>query len=479
MDRNFFKTRWSIIVSILICSVFYYLINPFTLDPKQCSVTTIALLMISLWISEAMPLAIVSLIPMLTLPLLGLMKWDELSTAYSSPMIYLFMGGFILSLAIEKWQLHRRIALNIIQYSGTRSNRIILGFIIATGFISMWLSNTATTMMMFPIALAIIKMMEHAHPNHPQIKNFGISILIVIAYASNFGGIATIIGTPPNVAFNSFLDNHYHQNISFVKWMMICGPLSIVILGILYIVISKIMFPIAIEDSVEVREYFQQEINLLGKMTDQEKKVLLVFLLTAGMWITKDLWNQILPVKLDDTWIALFGALLLFIIPADQDKALLDWSDAQKMSWGILLLFGGGIALANALDKVGVLQIIGNAISSFSYLGPSMILLLVIVISIFLSEVMSNVAQVIVLSPIVVSIADSMQMSGFQLGLAMTLAASCASMLPMGTPPNAIAFSSGLIPINSMLKTGFVMNLICIVLIFIFCQFVMPLVVGL
>lgn len=463
------------IIAVVFIVWVYWFVNPLSFTSEQVFVSAIALLMIAFWTLELLPLPVVALFPILIFPYHDVLSWDSISKAYSNPMIFLFMGGFFLSLAIEKWNLHKRIALNIINITGTSGNKVILGFIISTGFLSMWLSNTATTMMMFPIALAVIKMVETTPSiDSRSVKNFSFSMMIVIAYASNFGGIATIIGTPPNVAFNSYLQSQNHQEISFFKWMAICTPLAIVILICLYFILVKFMYPNTIKSNPEIVQFIKKEIKSLGKMNKAEISVISIFLFTVILWIFKDLLNGFLPIKLDDTRIALTGGLLLFIIRIDKSTALLEWEDTKKMSWGILLLFGGGMALANALEKVGLLKLIGEYIQSFGAIGFSSILIMIILISIFLSELMSNIAQVIVLAPIIGGIAESMNYSGIQLGLAMTLAASCASMLPMGTPPNAIAFSSGMIEMRSMLKIGFIMNLVCIVLIFLFCRYIFP-----
>ncbi len=465
------------IIAVVFIVWVYWFVNPLSFTSEQVFVSAIALLMIAFWTLELLPLPVVALFPILIFPYHDVLSWDSISKAYSNPMIFLFMGGFFLSLAIEKWNLHKRIALNIINITGTSGNKVILGFIISTGFLSMWLSNTATTMMMFPIALAVIKMVETTPSiDSRSVKNFSFCMMIVIAYASNFGGIATIIGTPPNVAFNSYLQSQNHQEISFFKWMAICTPLAIVILICLYFVLVKFMYPNTIKSNPEIVQFIKKEIKSLGKMSKAEISVISIFLFTVILWIFKDLLNGFLPIKLDDTRIALTGGILLFIIRIDKSTALLEWEDTKKMSWGILLLFGGGMALANALEKVGLLKLIGEYIQSFGAIGFSSILIMIILISIFLSELMSNIAQVIVLAPIIGGIAESMNYSGIQLGLAMTLAASCASMLPMGTPPNAIAFSSGMIEMRSMLKIGFIMNLVCIVLIFLFCLYIFPII---
>jgi sodium-dependent dicarboxylate transporter 2/3/5 len=424
----------------------------------------------------------VAIIPLVLFPLLGISKISETAAPYANEVIFLFMGGFMIGLGIEKWNLHKRIALSIVRFTGTGGNRIILGFIIATGFISMWLSNTATTMMMYPIAFSVISVLNAKHASEKQLRNFSICIMLAIAYASNFGGIATVIGTPPNVAYASFMSKRYGYDISFFNWMLVCMPIAIILLVALYVVLIK-MYPNRIASSNEMKTHIQDDLQALGPMTTPEKRVLYIFCTTALLWITRDLINKTGLLKLDDNMIAVFGALLLFIVPSGNKNGmsnkLLVWSDTSKMAWGILLLFGGGIALAGALEKVGLIGILGKWLSGFSGTSLIALILVVAILSIFISEVMSNVAQVIVFAPVVTGIAEALHINPFLLGIPMTLAASCASMMPMGTPPNAIVFSSGHIKLKEMIKTGFVMNLISIILIVLFSYYVVPLVLTL
>ena len=311
---------------------------------------------------------------------------------------------------------------------------------------------------------------------------FNLTIMLAIAYASNIGGIATIIGTPPNVAYIGFFQNKYGTEVDFMSWMMLCFPISILLLIALYFVMVKWLYPNHIKSNAQTTTFIQNQISLLGPMTTPEKRVLVVFLLTAGLWIFRSLINNIqTSIKLDDTIIAVFGALLLFIIPSGskseegEEEPLLVWSDTGKMAWGILLLFGGGICLADALEKAGLIGALGTWLAGFSSSVWVMILLITI-LSIFISEVMSNVAQVIVFAPVVTSIAEAMHVNPLLLGIPMTLAASCAGMLPMGTPPNAIVFASNHIKMKDMIKVGFVMNLIAIVLISLFVWYFVPLI---
>ncbi len=467
-----------LLIAGAVISLLIYFVNPLALQPNAQKVLAVAVLMIFWWISEALPLAVVAFVPLIIFPLLNVAKIDEVAVAYSNPVIFLFMGGFFIGLALEKWNLHKRIALSIVNKTGTSGNRIILGFIMATGFISMWLSNTATTMMMFPIATSVVAVMKNDGANEKGFRYFSLALMLSIAYASNFGGIATIIGTPPNVAFVSYISKAYNYEIPFSKWLYLCMPLSIIILLSLYFVLVKWLYPNNIKSNVETKNFLLHELKTMGKLDKAESRVLAVFCATALMWIIKDLINKNGFFKLDDNIIALIGATLLFMIPSgnktEPNEKLLAWGDTKKMAWGILLLFGGGIALANSLENVGLIKMLGEWIGSFSGSGGFMLVLVITLVSLFISEVMSNIAQVIVLAPVIGALANQLHINPLLLGIPMTLAASCASMLPMGTPPNAIAFSSGHIKLKDMIKAGFVMNLFCVILITLFSWFLLP-----
>lgn len=478
---NFFKKNqhWFLIILGITLSLCMYLANPFDLNVQANKAVAVALLMIVWWVAEVLPMPAVALIPLVLHPLFKISTIEETSKAYSNPVIFLFMGGFMIGLAIEKWNLHKRIALNIVKRTGTSGNRIILGFIIATGFLSMWLSNTATTMMMFPIALSVIAVMKQHEQTGTNFKNFSLVLMLVIAYASNIGGMATVIGTPPNVAFVGFIEKKYGYTVQFLDWMLVCTPLAILLLAALYWVLAKWMFPSRIKNSKELTSYITEEIKSLGKLSAAEIRVLIIFMITALLWITKDILNQQPYFKLDDNMIAVLGALLLFATPSgikkeNKPQMVLEWKDTSKMAWGILLLFGGGIALANSLEKAGVMAQVGNWLAGFSSVNGLILVLMIVIVSIFLSEVMSNVAQVIVLAPVLAALADALHLDPLLLGIPMTLAASAAAMMPMGTPPNAIVFSSGHIKLKDMLRAGLVMNLTSIVLITAFCWWVLP-----
>lgn len=478
-----YKKEAALATGLIIC-LFFFFVNPLALPAKASLVLAIAALMISWWVLDAMPLPAVALVPVVLFPLLNISSIKDVTRSYADSLIFLFMGGFFIGIAIEKWNLHKRIALGIINITGTNGDRIILGFIIATGFLSMWLSNTATTMMMFPIAMSVIHVISSHNKEMTGVKNFSLVLMLCIAYASNFA-LGTIIGTPPNVAYAGYIHEKFNYTIGFMDWMIVFTPLTILLLFMLYWVMVKFMYPNRIKHSVEGKSYIKSELKALGKLSAPEKRVLWVFGVTVFFWIVKDLINRFQNlVVLDDTIIAMAGAIMLFIIPSGNKKAareerLLDWPDTTKMAWGILLLFGGGIALAKALEDAKLIDQLGMYIASYSTNNTFIMILVVTTISVFLSEVMSNVAQVIVMAPVISSVAVALHLDPLLLGIPMTLGASCASMLPMGTPPNAIVFASGHIKIRDMIKAGFVLNIICIILITLFCWLLQPMIMRL
>ncbi|MEO0066514.1 MAG: hypothetical protein RI983_1840 [Bacteroidota bacterium] len=478
-----YKKEFAMLIGLVLALLFYFL-NPFSLAPKAVTVLSIAFAMIAWWVLEAAPLAVVALVPIVVFPMLGVASVKEVTKSYADSTIFLFMGGFFIALAIEKWNLHKRIALNIINLTGTNGDRIILGFILATCFLSLWLSNTATTMMMLPIAGSVIHVITKHHNPDGNIKNFSLVLMLSIAYASNFA-LGTIIGTPPNVAYVAHISERFDYTIGFTDWMIVFMPLTIVMVFGLYWVMVKWLYPNRITHSTEGKAYIVSKLKGLGKMSLPEKRVLIVFCTTVFFWVTKDLINEFQKaIVLDDAMIAMAGGLTLFIISSglptfkkeesENSNRLLEWADTSKMAWGILMMFGGGIALAKALEDANLLQQLGSYIASFSSSNLLLMILVVTTLSVFLSEVMSNIAQVIVLAPVISSVAIALNMDPLSLGIPMTLGASVASMLPMGTPPNAIVFASGHVKIKDMIKTGFVLNIVCIIIITLFCWLLQP-----
>lgn len=424
-------------------------------------VLAIAALMIVWWITEAVPIAVVALLPLILFPSTGIMSLDEAARPYSNSVVFLFMGGFIIGLAMEKWNLHRRIALNIVNITGTHANSIILGFMIATAFLSMWLSNTATAIMMLPIALSIIQLVSSHHSGKGNIKNFALVMTLGIAYAANIGGMGTLIGTPPNVVMSAFLKEKYSYDVDFFEWMKLAVPIVVLLLLAMYLIMTRLMYPNHM-GKLSSKDIIKKELKNSGLMNTGEKTVLFIFLFTVFRWVFKDLLNGWLPMlKSDDTGIAMLSAVLLFILPVERKTMtpVLQWNDTSRLPWGILLLFGGGLSLANGLEKAGIISALGSSVASFAGNHTLLMIVGLTILAVFVSEVMSNVALVMVLVPVTGGIADAMAIDPLLLAVPVTLGASCAFMLPMGTPPNAVVFSSGYIRIAQMAKTGFWLNI--------------------
>lgn len=439
------------------------------------TVIATALWMVCWWITETVSISVTALLPLLLFPVFKVMPIEAVGANYGSPIVFLFFGGFVLALAIEKVNLHKRIALNIIKKTGTTPNKVVLGFMIATGFMSMWISNTACTVFMLPIALSVIHLLvDDADGFTKNDQNFAISVMLGIAFAANAGGIATVIGTPPNSILIGLLENEYHIEISFFKWMVIGLPFSSLLIAIIYFVMTRWFFPNKGLKFNASKEVIDTELKKLGKMSPKEKQVLVIFSVVVFLWIFRTLINSLIPnLDLSDTMISIFGALALFTIPFNLKKGdfILEWSDTQKLAWGILILFGGGLALANGMSTSGIVDIIAAKIST-SDISVLLTASLLIVLMLFMTELMSNVALTAVLAPVVAGIAMGLNIPILYLLIPVTIASSCAFMLPMATPPNAIVFASGYIKVSQMARIGIVINLISASLLILMFQFV-------
>jgi solute carrier family 13 (sodium-dependent dicarboxylate transporter), member 2/3/5 len=447
--------------------------DPDFISPGAYKVLAVALWMIIWWISEAAPIPITALLPLIVFPVLGVMKMSEAAAPYANPIIFLFMGGFMIAIGLEKHRLHERIALNLIRITGTSGNGIILGFLIATGFISMWISNTATAMMMLPIAVSVITLLRTEKKNNPEEetpgeRNFGIGLMLVIGYAANIGGVGTLIGSPPNVVFAGLLDQFYDQKMQFGKWMLIGLPISIILLTACHLVITRLIFPNNLKKIHGADALIKSKLTELGSIRKEEKLVMIIFGITSSCWIFQQPINLLIGSDmLNDTNIAMAGGSLMFIVPSSLTKFtfLLHWRDTEKLAWGILILFGGGLCLAQGLSNVGVIQAVGARIAEQSD-SVNWLLLGLITASIFLTEVMSNVALVQIFIPVVFGIATNLGMSPILLAMPVTLGASMAFMFPVSTPPNAIVFSSGHMKVKDMMRAGIVLNLVSVVVIY-------------
>ena len=418
------------------------------------------------WMTEAMPIEATSLLPIILFPLLGAVTLKDTTYPYSNPLIFLFLGGFMIAIAIEKWNLHKRIALNIIHILGTNPRKLILGFMVATGFLSMWISNTASTLMMIPIGLSVIKNMKEG-------EIFSKALPLAIAYSASIGGIATLIGTPPNIVFAGIVKDIFNVEINFMDWMLLGLPFSICMIFLTWLVITRISFNISTNlenGAASIREKLLE----LGKMSTEEKRVLVVFILTAFCWMSrKYVLNPFIP-ELNDTIIAIFGGLLLFLIPDSKGGKLLDWSLMTRVPWGILLLFGGGLSIANAFVQTDLATWIGSQLNHFGHIHLFFLIVVIVTAVNFMTEITSNIATASMVLPILAALAISINIHPYYLMVGAILAASCAFMLPVATAPNAIAFSSGNIQMRDMIKTGIFLNILSIILIALMVYFLMP-----
>jgi solute carrier family 13 (sodium-dependent dicarboxylate transporter), member 2/3/5 len=432
------------------------------------------------WITEAVPLATTALLPIVLFPLTGGLDLKATTAPYSHPYIFLYLGGFMIAIAIEKCNLHKRIALNIIKLIGTNIVFIILGFMLATAFLSMWISNTAAAVMLLPVGMAIVVQLQD-NPDTAADENavFGKALMLAIAYAASIGGVATLIGTPPNLVMAGVIKETYGTAISFSQWFVFAFPLSVLMLLLCWYYLTHIAFRFGQKSFPGGKAEIERQVSLLGEMTSDEKKVAAVFFTTALAWITKSfLLAKIIP-GIDDAIIAIVGGTLLFMLPSSKPKEpLLKWQDTTKVPWGIILLFGGGMSLAAGFEKSGLADWIGD---QFTYLAglPLILLILIVVAAVnFLTEITSNLATTAMLLPVLISVAASAEVPPFFLIVGATVAASCAFMLPVATPPNAVVFGSGYLKIEEMLQTGFWLNLGSIIIVTLVVYYLLPLAWG-
>ena len=429
------------------------------------------------WVTECIPISVTALLPIVLFPLTGGMDLATTTAAYGHKLVFLFVGGFLIALAIEKWHLHKRLALNIIRVTGSNKSRVILGFMLATAFLSMWISNTATSIMILPVGLAIISQLKD-DPKTIENENevFGKSLMIAIAYSASIGGMATLIGTPPNMVLAGVVEESYGIKLNMFDWMKFGVPLSSFLLIICWLYLTKIAFKFKNEEFSAGKEEILRQINKLGRFSNEEIKVLIVFTLTALGWIFRGSIETIFPM-IDDTIIAIFFAVTLFIIPTKNHKSnttLLVWNDTVKLPWGILILFGGGMAIASAFGKSGLALWIADLLQNLNDVSLFLIILIIVTSINLLTEVTSNMATTAMLLPVLVTIALAIEVHPYFLLVSATLAASCAFMLPISTPPNAVVFGSGFLKIEDMFKKGVWMNLISIITITLVVYFTLP-----
>jgi sodium-dependent dicarboxylate transporter 2/3/5 len=459
---------------------------PEGMRPEAMHVAAVAAWMAIWWITEAIPIPATALLPVALFPLLGVMKSSEVTTPYANHLIFLFMGGFFIAVTMERWNLHRRIALQIIRIVGTSPIQIILGFMVATALLSMWISNTATAMMMVPIGLAVIRQSLEllkdknisAIKHEPGSYRFGTALMLGIAYSASIGGVATIIGTPPNTIVVAFLEREYNIAISFASWLAIGLPLAVTMLILSWLYLVKIALPPEIKILPGGRKLIMGELQRLGPTTKPEKYVLAVFSSVAVLWIVRGFIQIPLFENIHDATIAILGSLTLFIIPLDVKKRefLLDWKTAVQIPWDVILLFGGGLALARAFSVSELDVWLASSLTGLEGYNLIILIFFIVLLTIFLTEVTSNTATSAMLTPVMASIAIAMAIHPYGPVFAAGIAASYAFMLPVATPPNAVVFGSKYISIPVMARVGFFLNILGTILITLLIFYLLPLI---
>ena len=450
-----------------------------TMSREAWLVAGVGLWMATWWSTEAIPVAATAFIPLVTFPLLQVMPVKAVAQSYAHPTIFLFMGAFVLALAVEKWSLHRRIALSVLSKTGTDGRKLILGFMLAAALLSMWMTNTSTAMMLLPIAASVAAMVaeKSAGVSDAEKRRFQVALLLALAYATTIGGMSTIIGTPPNVLLAGFVEETYGKQIAFFDWMLIGLPLAMVLLPLGWLVLTRVAFSVDVPASPEAAGVIEDMRREMGGMSVPERRVGLVFLAVVMLWMSRKWLNNIAGLEgLSDAGIVMAAALLLFVIPSERSSSmrLMDWDDVARLPWGVLILFGGGLALAAQVSGSGLAVWLGESLLPVANLGTLVLIVAAAGLVVFLTELTSNLATTATFLPVIAAIAAQSGIEPLVLCVPVTLAASCAFMLPVATPPNAIVFSSGVLTIPEMVRAGFFMNLIALAVLTLLATIAVP-----
>jgi sodium-dependent dicarboxylate transporter 2/3/5 len=474
------------------------------LPPDARWVATIGTLMAIWWMTEAIPLSATALLPIVLIPALTERTVGQATAPYASSIVFLFLGGFLIAIAMEKWNLHRRIALMTLVRVGVAPDRIVLGLMLATGFLSMWVSNTATTLMMLPIGLSVLTLVSrqdpgadaaHHRPGHvdpirdENLRRFGICLVLAIAWSATMGGLGTLLGSPPNAIVAGYAADELGREIGFLEWMMIGVPLAFTFILIAWVLMTRVLYPFRIAEIPGGRKMIDDEIALLGPLSQGEKAVLAVFGSAAFLWVVPGLLATIPGVgerlgilgDMDDAAIAIAAGIAMFLIPArGRREMVLTWKDAEDgLPWGVLLLFGGGLSLAGAVAGTGLDEWFGQQVTGLGALPSILLIAAVVTIVLFLTEITSNTATAATFIPVLGGVAVGIGADPKSLLIPAALAATCAFMLPVGTPPNAIVFGTGAVTIAQMARGGFVLNIVGIILITFFCYWLGGFALGL
>ncbi|MFI7483856.1 SLC13 family permease [Kocuria sp. M1R5S2] len=487
-------------LGLVLAVVVWFLLGGTELSADARVVGAVGTLMAVWWITEAIPLSVTSLLPIVLFPMLTALTAAEATAPYANPIVFLFLGGFLIAIAMQKWNLHRRIALLTLRRVGTHPRQIILGMMISTAFLSMWVSNTATTLMMLPIGLSVLTLVvENSHKGGTRaeteamgedirsgkaisdvvddrdVRIFGVALVLSIAWAASIGGLGTLLGSPPNAIVAGYISEELDRTIGFAQWMMLGLPLVVVFIGIAWLIITRVAFRFHLDEVPGGKELIDEEIAALGPMSQGEKIVLGVFATAAFFWIVPGLLSGIgtlgeqLPwlALFNDTVIAIGAGVLLFLLPGDkQGNMTLAWKDAEDgLPWGVLLLFGGGLSLASAVAGTGLDAFIGEQVTGLGALPIVLLLAAVVLLVLFLTEITSNTATAATFIPILGGVAVGIGVDPTTLLIPAALAATCAFMLPVGTPPNAIVFATGQVKITEMVRGGVMLNVVGVILI--------------
>lgn len=478
------RRRVGLVLGPVLFAVFYFIPAITGLDDAPRAVLAVTLWVAAWWITEALPIPATSLLPLFLLPLTGGTDEETAAMAYANPIVFMYMGGFTIALAIQKWNLHKRIAMTIIRMVGTQGNRLMLGVILATAGLSMWISNAATALMMLPIGLALIEeVKEKQFFDEEGLKKFAKGLLLAIAYAASIGGLATLIGSVPNAVFAAQASLHFDITVSFAQWFVFAAPLTAILLVLLYFYLSKVQFRLVSQAEISP-DFAHDQLRELGSMSYEEKTVLAIFGFVGAMWMTIGFLPEEWGIPLTDTTVSMIGATAMFLLRAratDEDGkrgGILVWKDMQALPWGILLLFGGGLSLAAAFDDSDLTPWFGEILGGLEVLPYVIIIVVLGAIVLFMTEVMSNTAVSNMLIPVSVGLALGMGVDPFAIMALVALTSSCAFMLPISTPPNAAVFSSDYLEMDDMVKAGFWMNIIALSLISVFILLWQPVVLA-
>ena len=465
-------------IGLIVFALMLFMPAPDGLTENAWKVAAIVSLMAIWWATEAIPVPVTALLPLALFPLFQITSFKSAALPYANPNIYLFLGGFMLAIAIERSGLHKRMALKMILAAGSSGMKLIGGFMLVAALISMFVMNTSTTLMLLPIGLAVCSVVATTIPglNDQDKKFFDTALMLGIAYAATIGGMSTLVGTAPNIVFSAFMLETYGVEISMIDWMTLGVPLAAVMLISAWIILTKYVFPISFITSNDTKEHLHRMLDDLGPLSKDELKISVIFGLTALAWIfRKGLDNFEILSGLTDAGIAIISAILLFMIPSSNNKDdLLNWDSSNKLPWGLLILFGGGLSIAAQINSTGLGVWIGEGLSILGTVPPIMLIFLVAALIIFLTEITSNVATTSTFLPVFGAVAIGLDILPVSLTVPVCLAASCAFMLPVATPPNAIVYGSGKFTIATMMKAGFVLNIIGIFVVTLFAYFIAP-----